>query len=320
VAQSVSVVIPVYNAQQDLRRCLDSVFAQDYDGLDVLVINDGSTDGSRDILREYQARHDNLRVVDKPNEGVAATRNLGIEMATGDYLLFVDDDDCLDPDFVRTYVQQLDQDYDIVIGGWRRIDGSGKIIYERHLCGSEWETYINTYPWDKLYRRQFLMLHGIRFLDYGIGEDVFLTLSAKAHHAKVKIIDYVGYTWFLDQESVSNTSHKGLNPELDVLYLLNKVDALYDERPALLTYYYRRFLVWYMLYSGRGAAPHAFMAEYHRLWDWLRQHEGAARLTPFSRRLRGERSFERLSVLAFTMIGRVHLMGPFARLYCAGKA
>jgi len=317
--KTVSVVIPVYNAEDAIRRCLDSIFAQDYAATEVVAIDDGSTDNSLAILNEYRSTHSNLRVISQTNQGIARTRNRGIEIATGDFLLFVDNDDTLDQDYIQTYIHHLDQDYDIVIGGWRRRDSTGKLIYERRMKGFEWETYINTYPWDKLYKREFLLQNDVRFLDYGIGEDVYFTLRAKASNPKIKLIDYVGYTWFLEKASVSNTAHKGLNKNLDVIHLLNKVDGLFGERPQLLGYYYKRFLVWYMLYSGRDSDAASFMAEYHRLWAWLRAHQGST-LTPFSRLLGGEKPFERLSVFGFSVIGALRLMRPFAVLYCTGRA
>jgi len=316
---TISFVVPVYNAAGTLRRCLDSILRQDWPDKEIIAINDGSTDGSLALLREYEAAHDCVRVIDKANEGVAPTRNLGIREATGDYLMFVDDDDVIDADYATTYMSHLGPHDDIVMGGWRRVDGSGRVILERAPAPSEWATYINIYPWDKVFRRAFLVDNDLGFLDYGIGEDLFFTFSAKAKHPRVRVITYVGYTWTDTTTSVSNTSHKGLNADLDVLYLLGRVDALYPVRPALLAYYYERFLVWYLLYSGRGATRRAFLAEHDRLMAWLDRHRGSPRLTPLSPRLRGEKLFERASVLAFRVL-RLHLMGVFARVYCRGGA
>lgn len=313
----VSVIVPVFNAGSTVARCLDSILAQGYDAMEILAINDGSTDDSLDVLHEYEAKH-GIRVVNQANQGVANTRNTAIGLATGEYLTFVDDDDYLDPDFLNTYMGSLDQDYDIVIGGWRRRDGAGKLIYERRMHGSQWETYINVYAWCKIYKRDFLVSNEIEFLSYGIGEDLYFTFSAMACNPRVKLIDYVGYTWTDNQSSVSNTSHKGFNPNLDVLFLLDKIKGKFDTPTRMLSYYFRRFLVWYLLYSGRQATPAAFMTEHRRVTSWLRVNRGAKSLTPFSPQLRGEKLFERLSVLVMSIIGCLHLVRPFATLYCRG--
>ncbi|MCL2489255.1 MAG: glycosyltransferase [Propionibacteriaceae bacterium] len=319
--KTVSVVIPVYNAHESLRRCLNSVLSQGRDGVEIIAMNDGSNDDSLEILREYEQRYENVIVVDTPNQGVALTRNRGIDIATGEYLAFVDCDDYIDPDYLNTYLDNLDQDYDIVIGGWRRRDADGRLLLERRLKGSEWETYINIYPWSKVFKRQFLLDNEVGFLDYGIGEDLFFTysLGAKAKNPRVKVINYVGYTWTMNGASVSNTAHKGLNDSLDILFVLNRVDEQFADKPELLKYYYRRFLVWWLLYSGRKATPSHFVAEHDRVMKWINENNLRSSLTPFSRRLRGERLFERLSVFGFGIIERLHLVPLFAAIYCKGE-
>lgn len=314
----VSFVIPVYNAENTIVRCLDSIVHQDYEPIEVIAINDGSTDGSLGILREYEAGHDNVVVIDTPNRGVSVTRNDGIRMATGEYLAFVDCDDYIDDDYASTYVSQMDARHDIVVGGWRRRTGAGKLMFERELSGSEWESYINVYTWSKLYRRDFLLENNVQFLDYGIGEDMYFAFTARARHARMKVIDYVGYTWVNNDVSVSNTAHKGLKKNLDVLYLLDKINALFNVKPEMLKYYYKRFLVWWLLYSGKQATPDDFLAEHDRVMRWIDENQVRSRLTPFSPRLRGEKLFERLSVFTFGIIERLHLLRLFSLVYCRG--
>jgi len=315
---TVSFIIPVYNAQATIRRCLDSILSQQYQEVEIVAVNDGSQDSSLEILREYSKAHSNLVVVDTANQGVSLARNKGMEVATGEYLVFVDCDDYIDSDYLTEYMAQRDKDYDIVVGGWRRVDSTGKLMFERRLKGSEWETYINTYPWSKLYRRDFLIGHGIEFLNYGIGEDMYFTCSAKAKAASIKVIGYIGYTWVYNETSVSNTAHKGLKQGLDVLYLLDKINGLFEIKPELLKYYYRRFLVWWLLYSGKQATGADFLAEHSRVMAWIGANGVKSRLTPFSAMLRGERLFERFTVVAFGVLERLHLLRLFAALYCRG--
>lgn len=97
----VSVIIPIYNVEAYLSQCLDSVIAQTYSNLEVLLINDGSTDGSLTIANQYAANDPRIVVVDKPNEGVAATRNVGIGEARGEYVQFVDADDWIQHDMIQ---------------------------------------------------------------------------------------------------------------------------------------------------------------------------------------------------------------------------
>ena len=88
-----SVIIPVYNAEKTLRRCVDSVLNQNYGDMELLLINDGSTDGSLDICNGYRSFSPQVRVIDKTNGGVSSARNAGLGIAEGEYILFVDSDD-----------------------------------------------------------------------------------------------------------------------------------------------------------------------------------------------------------------------------------
>lgn len=104
----ISVIIPVYNVELYLRECLDSVFAQDLTDCEVIAVNDGSTDGSRDILEEYKEKHPCLlSIVDKPNGGLSSARNAGVEQAKGDYYYFLDSDDYLKPHAVASIRQAI---------------------------------------------------------------------------------------------------------------------------------------------------------------------------------------------------------------------
>lgn len=103
-----SIIIPVYNVEPYLRECLDSVFIQDLTDCEVIAVNDGSTDGSRDILEEYKEKHPGLlSIVDKPNGGLSSARNVGVKLAKGDYFYFLDSDDYLKPHAVTSIRQAI---------------------------------------------------------------------------------------------------------------------------------------------------------------------------------------------------------------------
>ena len=93
--KKVSVIIPVYNVEKYLRECLDSVVTQDLDDIEIICINDGSTDGSSRILAEYATQYEKLAILDKENSGLSAARNSGLSVAKGKYILFLDSDDLL---------------------------------------------------------------------------------------------------------------------------------------------------------------------------------------------------------------------------------
>lgn len=115
----ISVIIPVYNVEPYLRKCLDSVICQTYRNLDIIVVDDGSTDDSGQICDEYQNMDDRIRVFHKKNEGLSSARNLGLQYVKGEYIGFVDSDDFIDEDMYESMLHEMKEDVDIVICGRR---------------------------------------------------------------------------------------------------------------------------------------------------------------------------------------------------------
>ncbi len=111
----VSVIIPIYNTAKYLPRCIESVLCQSFDGFELLLVNDGSTDGSGDICDTYATRDSRIRVFHKENGGVSSARNLGLKEAKGEWVCFVDSDDELLPDGLQTMVDAVSSDVDLVM-------------------------------------------------------------------------------------------------------------------------------------------------------------------------------------------------------------
>ena len=125
---TISVVVPVYNSQAYLRDCLDSILAQTYSDLEVICVNDGSTDDSLSILEEYRQREPRVCVITQPNGGASAARNAGIDRAAGEYITFVDSDDALAEDMYETLVSVIEREQaDIAHCGYRRHDRDGSV-------------------------------------------------------------------------------------------------------------------------------------------------------------------------------------------------
>ena len=114
----ISVIIPIYNGEKHLRRCIDSVFANGFGVLEILLLNDGSTDGSEAIIGEYEKTYPEVvRAFTHKNMGVAKTRNKGIESARGRYILFLDQDDWFDEGYIRTFYTAIENSgSDVVVG------------------------------------------------------------------------------------------------------------------------------------------------------------------------------------------------------------
>jgi len=121
----VSLIIPVYNAEKYLRRCLNSAMEQTFQDMEIIVVNDGSQDTSLKICREYEKMDCRFRVINKENPGVSASRNQAIETARGEYLQFMDSDDWLTPDATESFVHAARKfDCDLVVSDFYRVDGA----------------------------------------------------------------------------------------------------------------------------------------------------------------------------------------------------
>lgn len=113
--KKISVIVPIYNAEKYIQRCLDSILMQADESIELILINDGSTDKSEEIIKTYFETYKNIiKYIKKENNGVANTRNVGLENATGDYIIFVDSDDYIDKDLFKNIKQYIENDIDII--------------------------------------------------------------------------------------------------------------------------------------------------------------------------------------------------------------
>lgn len=207
----VSIVIPVYNSKARLEKCLDSIVSQSYPNLEVLVVDDCSTDGSLEIARSYEKRFPWFHVYTKENEGVSAARNFGMSKATGEYLQFVDSDDTLMPNACRLLVSCMEQDEsELVIGGYydekeQRERCYGKSgVFDRKAFMEEFPGLFTGFflhvPWNKLYRRERIQAEFPENLNKG--EDLLFNLQVFAQVEKISLLDKPLYRYY----NISDTS------------------------------------------------------------------------------------------------------------------
>ena len=316
---AISVIIPVYNAQDGIKRCVDSLLNQSFKNFEIILLNDGSKDNSLNILKEYELKYSFVRVIDKQNEGVAVTRNKGILLAEGDYTMFMDNDDFVDSDYIETFYQAIhEKKLDLVIGGYKRVNQDNQIIFSQDIQQSEWSKYIIMAPWAKIYRTEFLKTNNLEFFDYGIGEDIIFNLAAYKTTDKIGLLDYKGYNWYYNNQSVSNTSQRGFSPKTDILVLFSKILEL-GNPSELEVYYLKRYYVWYLLFSGRTSSNQEFIHQYIRIKEWLKENKLISTISPLSKKVQGERFQTKISLIVFLSIEKLRLVPLFAKIYCKGK-
>ena len=316
---AISVIIPVYNAQDGIKRCVDSLLNQSFKNFEIILLNDGSKDNSLNILKEYELKYSFVRVIDKQNEGVAVTRNKGILLAEGEYTMFMDNDDFVDSDYIETFYQAIhEKKLDLVIGGYKRVNQDNQIIFSQDIQQSEWSKYIIMAPWAKVYRTEFLKTNNLEFFDYGIGEDIIFNLAAYKTTDKIGLLDYKGYNWYYNNKSISNTSQRGFSPKIDILVLFSKILEL-GKPSELEVYYLKRYYVWYLLFSGRTSSNQEFIHQYIRIKEWLKENKLISTISPLSKKVQGERFQTKISLIVFLSIEKLRLVPLFAKIYCKGK-
>lgn len=119
----ISMIIPAYNSEKYLPKCFNSILANKYYNLEIITVNDGSKDNSQKVIDEYKEKYpDNFNSIIEENQDIGMARNNGLKAATSDYLMFMDNDDFIDEDYINTHIKEIEQnDYDIVISGYKRV-------------------------------------------------------------------------------------------------------------------------------------------------------------------------------------------------------
>ncbi len=213
-----SVIIPAYNERSTIGRCLDSILPQLPESAEVLLIDDGSDDGTVEICREYAAKFPGITLVEKPNGGVSSARNAGLDLANGEYVLFIDADDAVTHDYFAVIDAALEDSPDMLLfekhimgasGAARRSRGRGHIVVDRERTACFVSKCLRRQVLNlittKAFRREVIETHGLRFderLEIGEDKAFAFAFSLKAESVK-KIRDELYYLSVDDPNSLS---------------------------------------------------------------------------------------------------------------------
>ena len=240
----VSIILPVYNAQSHLARCVGSICAQTYRNIEIIILNDGSKDQSLPVCEEFRKKDSRILLVDKANSGVSDTRNLGLKLASGKYVEFVDSDDYLDPDFTERLVAAAEEnEADFVIAPYKMVIPAGASKPEQVLDKIQDElgvmsvarppevreygflpagvydkdtfalrlmdkpaSYFYSVLWNKLYRRDILTGNDIQFVsEMRWAEDLVFNLRYIQYAERFVAIDKPGYYYVQNPQSICHT-------------------------------------------------------------------------------------------------------------------
>ena len=256
----VSIIVPVYNVEKYLRKCLDSIISQTYKNIEVIIINDGSTDNCENICKEYESKDKRIKLISQNNKGVSAARNLAIKNIAGEYIYFVDSDDYIEVDTIHKMVDIIVKTgSDIVCCNYyiEQVTGEKKIgIYNcpKKMKKNEYidnllsNNSISGFLWNKLYKKDFFIESNIRFdEDIKIMEDLLLNLKLSKSIEKVSFIEFPLYHYVQRPNSALNSKNiikmkSSLNSYLKIIELLNSY-----EKNAIANKYKITFIIDYSI-------------------------------------------------------------------------
>lgn len=270
IQPKISVIVPVYNAEKYLKKCLESLIYQTYSPIEIICINDGSTDKSLEILNEYKSVESRIVVIDKKNEGASVARNLGIDMAKGDYVSFIDSDDwvflTLYSEFAE-YINKVQQDIDIYMFNLASyIEGEDDIMPRTLLFLSDWTNHKDEYtihtfddcmkPFshnisacNKIFRKKFLDDENIRFPENLHYEDTYFSIKTGLRAKSIMLNPNIYYRYRnVASGSVMTTVSEKV---FDIFKIFDLIDEEIDTLGVYDSYKYALFQHKYNLYVQR---------------------------------------------------------------------
>ncbi|MCB2293951.1 glycosyltransferase [Clostridium algoriphilum] len=237
----VSLIIPVYNVEDYIEKCLRSVLSQTLKDIEIIIVNDGSTDQSMKIVGSFEDEHSNIHIINKKNGGLSSARNRGLKVASGKYVAFIDSDDYID----ETMLQQLynsaeANNLDIVSCDLTKVDLSGKVLgiekntlkydhtYDKHeVIGEYLLNNIPSYAWNKLYKKELFDKYEITYPEGRLYEDIKPTFELLSKAVKVGFIDKPLY--FYVQRGGAITKVPSFKAGFDIIKTIDDIKSSLEE-------------------------------------------------------------------------------------------
>lgn len=246
--KKMSIIIPVYNAEKYIKYTIESVLQQNYQNLEIILIDDGSTDKSTDIINEYVEKYSNITLICQENAGAPTARNNGIINAQGDYAIFLDADDTLCENVLEDISIMLDGDIELIIGNFNKIDETGKYICH---CGLTNENYVvheknildfcmlDPKPGCKIYNLNVIKQNKLYFDNVKIGQDLNFFLKYISSIKKINFINKDIYNYRIVNNGISRTYNLKI---LDIENSFKFVHEFYKDKGK--TSDYNNYIVW----------------------------------------------------------------------------
>lgn len=276
----ISIIIPIYNGGKYIKDIYNNIMSQTYRPIELILVNDGSTDCSKALLDDILRMHDSqtlvqVKVIHKENGGIANARNTGLLDSSGKYVMFMDQDDWIEDRCVETLADAAFlYNADLIIGGFNKISETGKIEETWNLDSQlSWSKFRITAPWGRLFKKEIIDKGRITFFDTKISEDLYFNILFISCADRVEAVPYVGYNWRQDCSSESHANWSKMSDDRNPLKMLTELhkkmgnSSLIDKEE--MTFFFTKYLIWYLLFSSKGARYQKVKERAEEIFSWL---------------------------------------------------
>lgn len=262
----ISVIIPVFNGQNFIDKCVKSILNQTYKNIEIILFDDASKDNSRKKLKELSDKHDKISYYyTNTNFGPGGAKNEGLKRAKGEYVLFVDCDDYIGPAFINDLVRVALENSkpDIILCGYTKVDENGKIIFIRKYKNQYDALFQRIFSTGKLMKRVFITKNNLT-LPYGkVMEDLLFHPSIMLNNPTCALSDSADYFYVYNNQSISQTTMKKVSEGSLKIALDFLKEMKYGEKKELLDYFAYKYVCWYLLKSCNNVGKSIMMKEYN---------------------------------------------------------
>ncbi len=235
----ISIIIPIYNVEKYLNRCLDSVMKQSFQDIEIILVNDGSTDNSDNIIKSYLF-DERIKYIYQKNKGLSEARNTGLNIASGEYVLFLDSDDSIEPNTCYELSQVIERfEVDIVVFGRYLIKdciekvrdpaywGNNLLDGKEYLVQAKLNNRFSASACNRLYKLSFLRQRGLNFKSGIVYEDLLFNFQCMIQGARVYVLNELLYNYYIGRnDSIINTIKE---KDLDILFTVNELFVIYEK-------------------------------------------------------------------------------------------
>ena len=264
----ISVILPIYNASSCIEETLNYILAQTFTDYEVICVDDGSTDNTLEVLKEYEKKDNRIKVISQSNGGAGKARNTGLDNASGDYLAFLDADDLYDPDMLsKAYKKAVEGNADLVVWKCDRYNDTTKEysptpwtlrekdlppyrpMYYRNFTDNVFKVFVG-WAWDKLFKRDYILENHLRFQEIRTSNDMLFTFMGVVLAKRIEIVpEVLAHHRVNDMSSLSNTRDKSWDCFYQALTALRsslQEHGLYHELEQDYINYALHFSLWHL--------------------------------------------------------------------------